>query len=73
MGDRGDPGGVRRLPVRQRETEPPSASHRQRAALQGRGARPEPTGSLATQPPRAVKHHALPWLLLCLIAAASSL
>ena len=50
MADGGNPGGVRRLPVRQRETGCPLPSQRQRAALQGRGARPEPRGSLARAP-----------------------
>jgi hypothetical protein len=42
-------------------------------AREGRGAHPEPPGSLATPPPRAVKHNAVRWLLFCLTAAASSL
>ena len=55
MADGGNPGGVRRLPVRQRETGRPRPSQRQRAALQGREARPEPRGSLATALPPPVK------------------
>ena len=34
---------------------------------------PAPPGSLATAPPRAIKHNAVQWLLFYLIAAASSL
>jgi hypothetical protein len=73
MADRGNLGGVRRLPVRQPKTGRPLPSHRQRAALQDRGARPEPTGSLATAPPCALKNNAVRWLLFFLSAAASLL
>src|SRR5262245_23875753 len=37
------------------------------------GEHPDPIRSLATALPRAIKHNAVQWLLLCLIAAASSL
>jgi hypothetical protein len=59
MADRGNLGGVRRLPVRPREPGRPLQSQRQRAALQGRGARPEPRGSRATALPPPGKEVAL--------------
>jgi len=43
------------------------SSHRH-AEQEGRGARPEPIGSIATAPPRAIKQNAGKWLLICLIA-----